>query len=162
MQTELQITYRNFSHSDSLEAAIRRRVEKLDLLFSKITACHVVVEESNKSHVHGKKFCCAITLHVPGAEIVVGHGHDDRVTHEDGYAAVGAAFDEITRKFEDHLKRARWDVKQHTQQEGTPHGRVEKLFVNEGPALATASSSRTMGTRSTFTSTPSCTVSSAS
>ncbi|MDB4941583.1 MAG: hypothetical protein JWP97_1117 [Labilithrix sp.] len=129
MNDEIQITFRDFPHSDAIEARIRERAAKLDELFGKITSCRVVIEEPHRRHQNGRKFRCRIDLLVPNAELVAENA-EESAAREDPYAAVDEAFGEIVRQLEDYARRSRWDVKQHG---GTPHGRVAKLMLEHAP-----------------------------
>jgi cold shock CspA family protein/ribosome-associated translation inhibitor RaiA len=126
---KLQITYRDFSSTDSLEARVRERATKLFDLFPKITLCRVALEAPHQRHRQGHKFRCRVDLVVPNAELVAQNAEESDVS-ENAYAAIEEAFDEATRRLQDYVRRSRWDVKQH---DGTPHGRVAKLLVGEGP-----------------------------
>ena len=44
MQTPLQIQFRNFDPSEAVEAAVRKRVQKLESIASTITSCRVTLE----------------------------------------------------------------------------------------------------------------------
>lgn len=132
MQTELQITFRDFSSTETLDARIRERAAKLDHLFPKITACHVTVEEPHQRHQQGRKFRCRIDLVVPNAELVAQNA-DESPAREDAMAAIDECFGEAERLLEDYAERSRWDVKQHDR---TPHARVKKLIPGDGPGSA--------------------------
>jgi ribosomal subunit interface protein len=125
----VRITFRDFSSTDALQARVRERATKLFDLFPKITMCNVALEAPHRRHRHGHKFRCRVDLVVPNAELVAQNAEESDVS-EDVYAALEEAFDEATRQLEDYVRRARWDVKQH---DGTPHARVAKLVVGEGP-----------------------------
>lgn len=125
----LQITFRDFSSTETLEARVRERAEKLFELCPKITVCRVALEAPHQRHRQGHKFRCRIDLVVPNAELVAQNAQASDAT-EDAYAAIHDAFDQAVRQLEDYVRRARWDVKQH---DGTPHARVAKLMTGEGP-----------------------------
>lgn len=108
MQTPLQITIRDISHSEALETYIRDKARKLDEFFGRIISCRVVVEMPHKHHHQGKHFNARIDIGVPGSEIVVNHGH-----HEDVYVALRDAFDAAKRRLEDYARKLRGDIKVH-------------------------------------------------
>jgi cold shock CspA family protein/ribosome-associated translation inhibitor RaiA len=127
-EEKVRITFRHLEASDALEARVREGVSKLFELFPRITTCHVVIER-HPGHRREHQFRCRLDLVVPNAELVAqnsegGDGSDD------AYVALGEVFDEATRRLEDYVRRSRWDVKHH---EHTPHARVAKLMVGEGP-----------------------------
>lgn len=130
--TNLQVTYRDVPHRESLEARIRERADKLSELFPRIVACRVAVEAPHQRHQQGRKYRCRIDLVVPNAELVAENAEESS-SRENWFAAVDDSFDQATRMLEDYARKSRWDVKQH---DGTPHGRVVKLIPGEGPGTA--------------------------
>lgn len=128
MAESVHITYRHFSSSEALEARVRDGVVKLFELFPKITKCDVALELHHAQR-QGHAFRCRVDLVVPNAELVAQNSETDD-SAADVYVALGDVFDEATRQLEDYVRRARWDVKQH---EHTPHARVAKLMLGEGP-----------------------------
>lgn len=97
MQIPLQITLRNIAKSDAVEAAIRKRAEKLDRYHRSIVSCRVVVEIPSRHKHQGREFVVRLDIKVPGSEIVINHDH-----HEDLYAALHDAFHAAQRRLEDH------------------------------------------------------------
>jgi ribosomal subunit interface protein len=112
MQVPLQITVRDFSQSEALEARIRDKAAKLEEFHPRITSCRVTVEESRKHHQQGRHFEVSLDVRVPGREIVVNRAH-----HEDPYVALREAFDAARRQLEDIARMQRGDVKAHEQAE---------------------------------------------
>lgn len=108
MQIPLQITIRDFPHSDALEADIRDKAQKLDEFFQHIMSCRVVVELPHQHQHQGKRYNVRIDIRVPQSEIVV-----NRDQHEDVYVAVRDAFDAAKRQLEDYARTIRGDVKTH-------------------------------------------------
>lgn len=95
MQIPLQITLRNIDKSDTVEACIRRKAEKLDRYHRRIISCRVVVEIPSRHKQQGKEFVVRLDIKVPGNEIVITHDH-----HEDLYAALHEAFQAAQRRLE--------------------------------------------------------------
>ena len=62
MQQPLQITFRDFPHSDAVEARIREKAEKLDQYYDSIMACRVVVESPHTHKHHGSIYHVRIDL----------------------------------------------------------------------------------------------------
>ena len=100
MQIPLQITLRNIAHSDAVEAAIRKRADKLDRYHKHIVSCRVVVEIPSRHKQQGKEFVVRLDIKVPGNEIAINHDH-----HADVYRALQDAFGAARRKLEDHARR---------------------------------------------------------
>ena len=89
--TTPQITYRGMPHSPAMDARI---VE--------LAARHVVVDETDRHKHKGNLFQVHVDLHVPGSEIVATHQ-----SNTDAYAAINDAFDVVTRRLEDNVRRQR-------------------------------------------------------
>jgi ribosomal subunit interface protein len=129
MEMPLQITNRDFKLSDALESEIRKRAEKLDKFYNRITRCKVVVESPHRHSHQGKMYNVQIVMTVPGAELVV-----KRNPHEDLYVAIRDSFDAARRQLEDYSKRLRGDVKQH---EESPVAVISSLFSDKGYGFIT-------------------------
>lgn len=93
MQIPLQITLRNIAKSEAVEAAIRRKAEKLERFYKRIVSCRVAVEIPARHKHQGKEFVVCIDIKVPGGEIVVNHDHN-----EDLYVALQEAFQAARRQ----------------------------------------------------------------
>jgi ribosomal subunit interface protein len=106
MQVPLQITIRNMQHSDTLEAHIREKVERLAGFHPRITSCRVTVEASARHRRQGRLFQVRIDVRVPQREIVATRDRD-----EDVYVAVRDAFDAAKRQLEEVVRELRGDVK---------------------------------------------------
>lgn len=129
MQIPLQITFRHMDSSPTAEAAIRKRVEKLDRFSDRIIGCHVVVEAPHHHQRKGKLYSIRIDLTVPGEEISVTHNGPENHAHEDIYVAIRDAFNAAGRLLEDHVRKFRGAVKAH---EVPLHGKVLRLFPDKG------------------------------
>ena|SRR5438128_8214539 len=124
MRLPLQITFEGFPHSDAVEAAVRKKAEKLERFCRDIMACRVSVALPEKHKHQGKLYSVRIDLTIPGHELV-----SSRKQHEDVYVAVRDAFDGTGRMLEETVRKRRREVKAHP----VPlHGTVERLSVDEG------------------------------
>jgi ribosomal subunit interface protein len=130
MQVPVQVNFHGIAQSDSIEAHVRRCIEKLETFAGRLTGCRVTVEAPHRHQQSGRHFRVRIDLTAPGAEIVVGRAPDEDLTNEDVYAAVDQAFDRMQRRLEDHIRRQRGDVKPHVSEYRA--GRVTKLWSYEG------------------------------
>jgi ribosomal subunit interface protein len=103
LQVPLQIAFRNMPRSDALDAHIRQKAAKLEILQPRITSCRVTVEEIAKHQHQGRQFRIHIDVRVPGhQELVVNRDHD-----EDPYVALRDAFDAMARQLEDTARDPR-------------------------------------------------------
>jgi ribosomal subunit interface protein len=113
MQLPVQIAYRGFSSSESLDAKVRAKVDKLEQLFSNMTSCRVVIESPHHHQHKGNTYRVSIDVTVPHGEVVVGRNGGDNHAHEDVYVAIRDAFDAMGRRIKGLAERRRGDVKQH-------------------------------------------------
>ena len=125
----LQITFHSVDKSEALEAKIREAAEKLDQFHEEVMSCRVVLEAPHKRHHQGNLYHMRIDVSVPGKELVVDREPGDRNAHEDPYVMVRDAFDAMERKLKDYDRRRHGEVKTDL---AAPHGRVSKLFPDEG------------------------------
>lgn len=129
MQLPLQIAFHNMPHSEVIEKTIREKAAKLDQFAGHIMGCRVVVEMPHRHHVHGNQYQVRIDITVPGEEIVVNREPPEHTEYRDVDVALRDAFDAARRQLEDYVRRRRGSVK---ELETAPHGRVSKLFPQEG------------------------------
>ena len=124
MQRPLQIRSRDFSLNAAVTAVIRAKATKLGKYHHGIIGCRVTVEAPSIHHHTGGPFRVHIDLTVPGTELIA-----DQHTDNDLLVAIRDAFDAIRRQLGDYTRQRRGAVKSHAD---TPHGRVSKMFVEEG------------------------------
>ncbi len=124
---QVQLTFRDIPHSDSVAAHVERRAAKLETFFDRITRCHVVVEAPHRHSRHGKRYRVRIDLHVPGKELVVSKNLDDQ--KEDLHAAVDDAFGDAERVLEEYARILAGDTKPRS---GSRIGIVLKMFDGYG------------------------------
>jgi cold shock CspA family protein/ribosome-associated translation inhibitor RaiA len=146
MQLAPIITFRNMASSASLEAAVRERLDLLEVYYRPIMACRVLVEPAQRHHRAGNRYHVRIDLTVPGDEIVVTHEPSLHATTQDmdaqritrdaetdperkhALVAVHEAFDIARRQLQDYARRQRGAVKTPARQ---PRGRVVQLFPTD-------------------------------
>ncbi len=135
MQTPLQITVRGMPPSEALDTHIREKAAKLDTFHPRIVSCRVSVEQLGRHQHQGREFRVRIDARVPGhKELVANRDH-----HEDVYVALRDAFDAMARQLEEAAREQRGEVKQH---DVPGHGRVARLFADEGYGFIETSDGR--------------------
>jgi cold shock CspA family protein/ribosome-associated translation inhibitor RaiA len=134
----LQIAFHGVPHSQAVESRIREQAQALEACYDRITGCRVVVDVPHRHHREGNAYQVRIDLTVPGAELVA-KPVPDATTAADLDAVIIEAFDDARRQLEDHLERARGYVKVH---EGSPHGRVARVFRDQGYGFLTTPDGR--------------------
>lgn len=123
MQVPLEISTRRIELSPALEADLRRRAEKLDRLYDRITSCRIAVERPSFHHNEGGPYRVRLDVTVPGSELVA-----DKQA-EDLNVAIRDAFQAAERQVEELSQRRRGEVKTSI---GPPEGRVLRLFKEDG------------------------------
>jgi ribosomal subunit interface protein len=123
MKQPLQIRFVGMEPSDAVEAAARRKADKLDRFRPDIMACRVTIELANKHQQQGRPFAVRVDVTVPDHELSV-----DRVHDEDVYVALREAFDDMKRQLEDSVRRVRGQEKVHA----TPLSGEVVRFADEG------------------------------
>jgi cold shock CspA family protein/ribosome-associated translation inhibitor RaiA len=129
MSFETQITFRGMEPSPAVEARIREHAERLLRFHDRITSCRVVIQAPHRRHHKGRLYEVRVDLKLPGREIAVTRDPSEHHAHEDVYVAIRDAFDAVARRLEDAARERRGDVKSH---EAEPHGRVSRLFRDQG------------------------------
>lgn len=149
MEIPLQITFRNMAPSEAIEKRIRKKVEKLELLYNRLLSCRVIIEAPHRHHRKGRCYAVRIDLTVPGGELVIRntpnrlettkiitskeaetevrerHEPSKQAAHEDLYVAIRDAFNAAGRKLQDYARRQSLAIKLHKPR---AHGRIAKLF----------------------------------
>ena len=120
----VQITIRDIPSSPAIESNIRKRAQKLNRFYDRVSSCRVVVELMQKHKHQGKLYNVRIDLTVPGKELVVTRKFD-----QDVYVAIRDSFDALVRQLEEHSKKRRGHVKTHND---VIHGHVARMTPTEG------------------------------
>ncbi|UCH75918.1 MAG: HPF/RaiA family ribosome-associated protein [Rhodospirillales bacterium] len=125
----VQITFRNMSPSEAVEANVREKAEKLERFSDHLMSCRVVIEAPHRHHHKGKLYHVRVDLGVVGGEIVVDREGPQDHAHEDVYVAIRDAFNATIRQLEDHERKRRGKVKTH---EVPVHGRIVGMSRDHG------------------------------
>jgi cold shock CspA family protein/ribosome-associated translation inhibitor RaiA len=128
MQIPLQITFRNLTRSESVEAKVRECAQNLEKYCDHIMSCRVLVETKYKRHQHGNQYHVRIDITVPDRELVASREPDEHHSYTDVYVAIRDVFDTMRRLLEDYVRRQRRQVKTHAV---PPHGRITELSPEE-------------------------------
>jgi len=129
MKVPFQVTFRHMRRSDSVEARIRERAEKLDRIYDQIMTGRAVVDLPAQRHRKGKVFLVRVDLTVPGRELVVNRDPLLNHAHEDVYVAVEDAFDAMERILKEYSREIQGDVKRGVVRD---RGLVDRIFPEEG------------------------------
>lgn len=100
MGSALTLTFRHVPRSGALESAARDLGHRLQSLFGRITACHIVLEGKPDANGEVHEYAVKIHVSVPGAQI-----HADSVQlsgdgHSETRPALHAAFENAKRQLD--------------------------------------------------------------
>ena len=129
MKIPLQITFQDISPSDAVEAKVREAAAKLEKFYPDIMSCRAVVSSPAEAAAKGKHYHVRLDVSVPGKELVVNREPGDRDAHVDIFVSIRDAFNAMERILRDHSRQKQGMIKQDVT---APHGRVSKLFPEEG------------------------------
>lgn len=129
MAANVQITYRDFDPPQLAEERIRERIDRLEKIYPRITACRVVAESPHRRHHKGTLYAFRVDLIVPGGELAVDRSRNDKHAHEDFFVAMRDAFNAMEAQLRTYSQRIQGKTKTH---EVPPHGRVSNLFPDYG------------------------------
>jgi ribosome-associated translation inhibitor RaiA len=109
MAIPIQITFKDIPQSDTVEARIRKRAERLDRFADRATSLRVVVAAPHSrpqgvSH-KGQLYQFTLELVMPKGDIVVHQADNPDHSHEDIYVAMRDAFDALERRAHEHVEK---------------------------------------------------------
>lgn len=107
MISETKVVFRGLDHSQAVEDAVHKRVEKLERFSDEIQSLRVTLETPHNNHHKGKVFHIGIEAFIPNHEIVVNHEQHDKHSHEDIYVAIRDAFNAIERQLKNIYAKQR-------------------------------------------------------
>lgn len=104
MQMPIQISFHQLEPSAAVQSMIRKKAERLEKFFPRITSLRAVVTQSTPRHKQGNLYHVRIDLTLPGHEIVVSRDPDLNQAHEDLYVAIRDSFHAARRQLQDYVR----------------------------------------------------------
>jgi len=130
MEVPLEIVFEGMDPSDAVRGRIEEEMAKLDRFHGRITSCRVVVEAPRHHKAKGGLFSVRVHMTLPGhVNIEAQRNPPKDQAHEDAYIAIRDAFKAARRQLQDRTRKQKGKVKAH---EAPPHGRIVRLFAEEG------------------------------
>ena len=130
MEVPMELSFHNIQPSDAVEAAIRERVAKLEVLYDRLITVRVHVEAEMKRHRTGNIYTLHIELGVPGKDLIVSkapHKAERKYADPDLYTIIREAFDAAERQLKDFKAQISGDVKTH-ESDAQFQGQVTQLM----------------------------------
>lgn len=129
MQVPINIAFQGLPASEAVQRAVWRHGAELEKFYDRIVGCRVVIAAPHRRQHKGTLYSVRVDLTVPGEEIIINRDHHLSHAHENVYIALCDAFHAARRVLEDHVRRARGQVKAHAS---APRGTIARLFPAEG------------------------------
>jgi len=107
MISDTQVVFRNIDHSQAVEEAVHKRLEKLGRFCDEIQSLRVILETPHNYHHKGKVYHVGVEALIPNHDIVVTHEQHDKHSHEDIYVAIRDAFNALERRLKSVYGRQR-------------------------------------------------------
>lgn len=101
MINDSKVVFRGIDHSQAVEDAVQKRLEKLERFSDEIISLRVVLESPHKNHHKGKVYHVALEAVIPNHDLVVNHEQHDKHAHEDIYVAIRDAFNALERRIKE-------------------------------------------------------------
>jgi ribosomal subunit interface protein len=134
MQIPMEISTRDVTLSPAIEAELRKRADKIERHYNRVTSCRIALERPTGNHHHdGGPYRVRVDVTVPGSEVVA-----DKQS-EELFIAIRDAFEAAERQVEEFVDRRRDFAKPPAGV--TPEGEVVRLF-SEGFGFLTAPDGR--------------------
>lgn len=107
MISNTQVLFRGIEHSQAVEEAVHKRLEKLARYSDEIQSLKVILEAPHNNHHKGRVYHVGVEALIPNHDIVVAHDHHDKHAHEDLYVAIRDAFNAVERRLKAVYDRQR-------------------------------------------------------
>jgi len=98
MMSDTKVVFRGIEHSEAVEAAVQKRLDKLGRFCDEIQSLRVTLESPHNYHHKGKVYHVGVEAQIPNHDVVVTHEQHDKHSHEDIYVAIRDAFNAFERR----------------------------------------------------------------
>lgn len=127
MQTAPELIFHDVDRSAWVENYILERVQRLDKFAEGITSCRVSLTQDQASHQKGNRYRVMVEVRMPpNHDLAARKAKVIRDMQAQLPALINLAFGAIERQLKKTAQLRRGEVK--SQENGQPHGIVEKLF----------------------------------
>ena len=98
MISDTQVVFRGIEHSQAVEDAVYKRLNKLERFSDEIQSLRVTLESPHNNHYKGKVYHVGVEALIPNHDVHVTHEQHDKHEHEDIYVAIRDAFNALERR----------------------------------------------------------------
>ncbi len=98
MISDTQVVFRGIEHSQAVEDAVHKRLNKLERFSDEIHSLRVILETPHNNHHKGKVYHVGVEALIPNHDVHVTHEQHDKHEHEDIYVAIRDAFNALERR----------------------------------------------------------------
>ena len=107
MISDTKVVFRGIDHSQAVEDAVYKRLNKLERFSDEIHSLRVILETPHNNHHKGKVYHVGVEALIPNHDIHVTHEQHDKHEHEDIYVAIRDAFNALERRLKGVYGRQR-------------------------------------------------------
>ncbi len=107
MISDTQVVFKGIDHSQAVEEAVNKRLQKLERYSDEIHSLRVILDSPHNNHHKGKVFHVGVEALIPNHEIMVNNDQHDKHEHEDIYVAIRDAFDALERRIKEFYDKKR-------------------------------------------------------
>lgn len=107
------VTFKGMTVSEPLRRAAISRAQKLSQFADDISNCEVTFRSDTHRRHRPNRFCVQVSVSMRGERLGAGYGDQPGVEGDHIYVLLSRAFEALTRRIEDAVRRLRGDVKNH-------------------------------------------------
>lgn len=116
MERPLELSFRGMEKSEALESLVRKKVDRLEKFYDRITGCRVAIERPHRHESSGNPYRVRIDITAPrGHEIVVVKDPGDGELSQPIATMINRAFEAAERELKELKERQRQEVKTHPE-----------------------------------------------
>ena len=108
------VSFHGLDTSDALREEAIRHAQELARFAGDILHCEVKFRADTRRRHRPQRFSVQISVHLRNRTISAAHGSEAGAENEDIRVTLSRAFEAVTRRIEDYVRRRRGDVKTHT------------------------------------------------
>ena len=108
------VTFHGLEVSDALREEAIKHAQRLERFADDISHCEVRFQSDTSRRHRPNRFSVQASVSMRGHRLGTGYGNTPSAESDDAYLVLSHAFEALTRRIEDYVRRRRGDVKTHT------------------------------------------------